>query len=524
MPGGYDTIVIGSGFGGSVTACRLAESGARVLVLERGRRWDHTTYPRQPGDPWVWNQRRPATRNGWLDFRVFRGACVAQGAGVGGGSLIYANVQIDAPPATFAEGWPPEITGAELAPYYARVAAMLQPQPIPASQRPARFEMLAESARALGYEARLRSLPLAITFDPGWTSDRAGAFTSDASRAWTNAHGRTQGTCIHCGNCYIGCAVNARNTLDLNYLARAEAHGAEIRPLHLVRAITPVTGGYRVDVDRIDRGRLIRESITAPRVIVAAGSLGSTELLLRCRDEFRTLPAIGQPLGRHWSPNGDFMTISVQKTPVYPTQGPTITGGIDFLDADGRARFLVEDGGFPDVFRGFFEDGMPFQLKNAGFTVMVLGLALLLRRQGQFNHLMPWFAQSVDASDGRLYLGRRALAPWKRDLKLDWRADASRETIAAVYEMQERLAEASGGATIVPYAWTLLKMLITPHPLGGCRMAPTAGDGVVDHLGRVYGYPNLFVADGSIVPRALGLNPSKTIAALAERIAAHLHG
>jgi cholesterol oxidase len=120
MSGGYDVIVIGSGFGGSATCCRLSEAGMKVLLLERGRRWDSATYPRQPGDAWIWNQDNLKKRNGWLDFRVHRGAYVAQGAGVGGGSLIYANVLIEAKRSLFDSGWPAEISYDELTPYYAR--------------------------------------------------------------------------------------------------------------------------------------------------------------------------------------------------------------------------------------------------------------------------------------------------------------------------------------------------------------------------------------------------------------------
>jgi cholesterol oxidase len=520
MPGRYDAIVIGSGFGGSVVCCRLAESGMKVLLLERGRRWDNTTFPRQPGDSWIWNQNNPRKQNGWLDFRVQQGATVAQGAGVGGGSLIYANVLVEAKRSLFDSGWPPEISYSELEPYYERVTRMMQPRIVPEGQQPDRFKTVKRAAELTGNGHRFRPLPIAVTFDPAWRADLPGAFTSERSTTWINEHGKSQGTCIHCGNCYIGCPVHARNTLDLNYIARAETHHAEVRPLHLVRCITPVDGGYRVDFEHIHENRMVAGHETAPHVIVAAGSLGSSELLLRCRDQHKTLPGLSAQLGRRWSPNGDFMTISVQPEPVHPTRGPTITAAIDFLDdVAGPHRFFVQDGGFPEVFRVFFEQGMALQPRNLGFNAMVFGLALTLRRFGSFNHMMPWFAQSMDAADGRLYLGRRWLKPWTKKLIVDWKCSASRDTIEAVFEMQRRLAEATGGKPLVPYIWTMLKTLITPHPLGGGRMGTGADDGVVDHAGRVFGYPNLFVADGSIVPRAIGLNPSKTIAALAERIA-----
>jgi cholesterol oxidase len=133
--------------------------------------------------------------------------------------------------------------------------------------------------------------------------------------------------------------------------------------------------------------------------------------------------------------------------------------------------------------------------------------------------MMPWFGQSADAADGRLYLGRAFLAPWRKQLKLQWRTAASKDTIDTVFEMHRHLATSSGGRVLSPFVWTLLKTLVTPHPLGGCRMADSPSQGVVDDRGEVFGYSNLFVADGSVIPRAIGLNPSKTIAALSERVA-----
>lgn len=521
----YDAIVIGSGFGGAVTSCRLAEAGMRVLVLERGRRWSPETFPRKPGDPWVWDQAHPEKKHGWLDFRLQRGVSVAQGAGVGGGSLIYANVLIDARPELFEEGWPAEITYPELTPYYTRVEQMLKPRPVPDSQVTERYKLVQKAASATGHQARFRPMPVAITFDEAWTANLDDPFSVARSRKWINEHGKEQGTCVHCGNCYLGCQANARNTLDLNYLARAEAHGAEVRPLHIVRAITPQGTGYRVDFHRIDHNRLTPGVVFAERVVVSAGSLGSTELLLRCRDEYETLPGLSRALGHRWSSNGDFMTISIHDTPVDPTRGPTITAAVDFLDGsiDGK-RFFVQDGGFPDYFRTIMESTVRFERKNLGFNVMVFGLALILRRQGQLANMMPWFGQSCDAADGHLYLGRCLTKPWRKRLKLKWDCRASKDTIDAMFAMQRHLATSSGGRTLPPFAWTLFKSLITPHPLGGCGMAATPQNGVVDHRGQVFGYPNLFVADGSVIPKAIGLNPSKTIAAVSERIATFMVG
>ena len=521
MAAPFDVIVVGSGFGGAVTSCRLAEAGLRVLVLERGRRWTPETLPRNPGDAWVFDPANPARRNGWLDFRVQRGVSVAQGAGVGGGSLIYANVQLEAPPERFATGWPSALTYEELRPYYARVDAMLKPRPVPERQRHDRFRLVSEAAAATGHSARFRALPLAISFDDDWHAGIDDPFALRHSKSWTNEHGRTQGTCVHCGDCYLGCPVSARNTLDLNYLARAESLGAEIRPLHLVRAIVPDGTGYRVQFDRIEEGRLVPGSVTAPRVIVAAGSLGSTELLLRCRDEHRTLPRLSAALGHGWSTNGDFMTVAVQPAAVNPTYGPTITGSIDFLDGSiGGHRFVIQDAGFPDFFRRVMESSNKFDRRNIGFSVMVGTLAWVLGRQGKISHMMPWIAQGIDGADGRLYLGRRWLTPWRRRLKLAWDVRSSRGVIDAMLDMHRQLSAVSHGRLLAPILWTWMKQLITPHPLGGCRMADDPSRGVVDHRGEVFGYPNLFVIDGAAIPVAIGLNPSKTIAAVAERAAA----
>ncbi|MCA1583662.1 MAG: GMC family oxidoreductase [Acidobacteria bacterium] len=277
-----------------------------------------------------------------------------------------------------------------------------------------------------------------------------------------------------------------------------------------------MAGGYRVACDRISDGELKPGSQTARLVILAAGSLGSTELLLRCRDEHAGLPNVSQRLGHRWSSNGDFLTPAIYAfRAVEPTRGPTITSAINLLDGtvDGQEIF-IEDGGFPDLAKGAMERlaGRPGATEQE--TALIEGVRWLVRLR-LFDSIMPWFAQGRDASDGVLSL---------RDKKLflDWDVETSEPTIEAILRTHQKLAMATGGAAIVPPAWAWSQDLITPHPLGGAAMGTSASDGVVDFRGEVFGYRNLFVSDGSIVPKAIGLNPSKTIAALAEHVAARI--
>jgi cholesterol oxidase len=520
----FDAIVIGSGFGGSVSACRLAEAGARTLVLERGRRWDSSNYPRLPGGDWVWDQNDPVGRNGWLDFRLFPHMAVAQGAAVGGGSLIYANVSAVPPRETFDLGWPPEINWDALAPHFTTVGQIMNVQTIPDGQWTSRMKMMKEAADAVGAGDRFRKVELAISFDPAWNYDLPDAVDKRHSRRFVNAQGVEQGYCVHLGNCDIGCDVDAKNTLDRNYLKLAEKKGAEIRPLHLVTMIEPVAGGYRVHFDNIEGGRRRPGSHTAARVIVAAGSLNSTELLLKCRDVAKTLPDISPFLGRNWSSNGDFLTpaFHTDRRPD-PSVGPTISSVIDFLDrSESGQSFWIQDGGFPDLVANWVREG---EAAHPKVRKLLRAIRLGLLERGPLDHVMPWFAQGVDAADGKLSLRRRWWLFGPHRLTLDWQIKKSQAVIDAIVAMHRKLAAATNGRPVVPFTWSLAKFLVTPHPLGGCNMGTSPADGVVDHRGQVFGYPNLHVLDGAIVPEAVGVNPSRTIAALAERamaeIAAH---
>ncbi len=515
MPARYDAVVIGSGFGGAVSACRLAEAGYSVVVLERGRRWDKTTFPRQPGDDWVWDHNHPERGQGWIDFRVFPSMAVVQGAGVGGGSLVYANVSVSARPDTFDAGWPPEITLAALDPHYRAVKEMLGSRPVPERQWPERTRLLKLAAERDGAADRFERLDLAVSFSDDWNPGLPDPYSPEHSKPFVNAHGKLQGTCVHLGNCDIGCDVGARNSLDLNYLARAESRQAEVWPLHIARVIEPLPEGYRVRFERIENGTLVPGEVSARIVILGAGSLGSTELLLHCRDRFGTLPGLSAFLGRNWSSNGDFLTPAIHPfREVRPTRGPTITAAVDYLDGvRGGQRFFIEDGGFPDLLRNYLTQLDSSDTRQPLAREFINTMRLILSRTDAFTRVMPWFAQGRDAANGTLSLRAERLF-------LDWDIDQSEGVINAIVDTHKDFARSTAGLPLVPSTWTVARYLVTPHPLGGCNMGRTPADGVVNHAGEIFGYPNLYVADGAIVPEALGLNPSKTIAALAERIAA----
>jgi cholesterol oxidase len=519
----YDVVVVGSGFGGAPVAARLAQAGYKVAVLERGRRWDPKDYPRRPGDAWIWSDRDPVRKHGWLDLRVFPHMSVALGSAVGGGSLIYTNASRNAPPDVFDQGWPPEITYASLQPYYDEVAAVLRPVTLPESQEVVKTRVVREAARGAGYLDRLAKVPLAVQFDPSYSYDGETPPRIADSKPFVNEYGHRQGTCVGLGNCYVGCDVQAKNTLDVNYIPLAEKHGADVRALHIVRRIHELGGsGYRVSYDRIASGRLEPGSLSARIVVLSAGSLGSTELLLRSRDEFRGLPRVGARLGSKWSGNGEFLPIALfERRPAFAFRGPTITSAVDFSGPRslGGAHFMLEDGGFPDLLRSLADDARR-GARSWSTRHLLEALQPGAGDRVPLDNLLPWFSQSRDAADGRLALRRRFLGLLgPRDLHLHWDSTASARTIDALIQAAGTLTKAAGGELLPSPFWDVSRDLITAHALGGCPLGTSASDGVVDHRGEVFGHRNLFVADGAVIPRAIGLFPSKTIAALGERTA-----
>lgn len=520
----YDVAVIGSGFGGSVVACRLAQAGRSVAVLERGRRWAGHEFPRAIGhvSDAFWS---PGRSHGFLEYLAFRKVDVIQGAGVGGGSLHYFNVNVRAPAEVFDQvAWPPEVTAGVLAPFYEAAADMLQSAPLrPPAGRvalPRRSDAFVEAAARAGLAAE--ALPIAV-------------FTG-ADRPHP-VDGAPQSACTYCGNCLFGCDVGAKNTLDRNYLALAETHGAEIHPLHAVTSIAEAgDGSYVVAYQRSSDGTPTTPpepgTVRARSVVVAGGALGSTELLLRSRDEHQTLPRLGPALGTRVSLNGEFLLAAARDTTtrVDPGIGPPITAMVQRRTDDGHI-LTVEDLGLPDPLLWYLEGALPppggrirkVAALAAAYAKRTVGLGDRRSRVqleldalihgGRTPHALPFLGMGTDSGDGTIRL---------RDgsVELQWQPRRNRRLYREMEQLLGELSQGAGGrfSTSVLWRWPVRKVL-TAHLLGGCPMGTDPRTSVVDHRGQVWGHPGLYVVDGAAIPSALAVNPSLTIAAVAERAA-----
>lgn len=508
----YKTVVIGTGFGGSVMAYQLAKEEGSVCVLERGRRYRRSDFASTSREITFWNAGQ-----GLIDFHGSSDMDVVMAAGVGGGSLIYANVHLQPEKEVF-ENWPGDLHLKKLEPYYDRVRDMLKVTPFPGAPEVTKDSVLSNAAEKLGRHAQ--SLDLAIYFG------RSGKEEEDPYER----RGPTQTGCTFCGRCVTGCPYHSKNTLDLNYLYFAEhQHEAEIYPLHEALHITPAEDGPGYTVWFRDHEIEETGSVTGERVVLAAGSIGSTALLLRSR---QYLPNLSSMLGSHFSPNGDFLAAAIfTDDPVNPTIGPTITTMVDYRDGQ---NLIIEDGGFPEMIAWYARSFYPntgairrllrvFYLRfiRTLWSRQPLNSDKLLRMlfhgvEPPAAHMLPFLCIGNDASDGRITLddADRVVVQWKNRKSMHLWRSIERET--------KRLAKGMGGVRVLNPAWLLGQKLLTVHPLGGCSMGDNVNEGVTASNGEVFNYPNLFVADGSVIPKALGVNPAMTIAAVAEYIASDI--
>jgi cholesterol oxidase len=538
----YTVVVVGSGYGGSIAASRLARAGQDVCVLERGREFMPGEFPDTQVELVRETQTQTAaghvgSRTALVDVHLHRDMNVLVGCGLGGTSLINANVSLEAEPAVFADPrWPQQIRDdleTRVADGLARARAMLAPTPYPESRpTPRKLQRLQESAEAIGGE--FYRPPINVTFEER-----------------ISAGGVRQPACTDCGDCVSGCNVGAKNTTQTNYLPDAKAHGAEIFTLAHVRRIERRGDRWAVHFQALETGRERFDAptlfVTADVVVLAAGALGSTEILLRSKEA--GLP-LSDRVGERFTGNGDVLAFGYNNdVPVngvgYGTMhadgkepvGPTITGIIDLrgqpvLDEG----MVIEEGAIPSglgkLMAAFYSASATVLGKDTDRGVRdELGegrraLESLVRGpyHGSVNNTQTYLVMTHDDGNGRIVLDGDHVS-------VDWPGVGKQPIFQSVSERLHAATVPHGGTFLKNPMWSKLSKqdLITVHPLGGCSMADDAARGVVDHRGRAFSggegsdaYDGLLVADGSIMPRPLGVNPLLTISALAERSVALL--
>jgi cholesterol oxidase len=504
----YDVVIIGSGFGGSVAALRLVEKGYSVAVLEAGRRFADDEFPKTS-----WDSRRflwaPALGcYGIQRINLLRDVLVLSGAGVGGGSLVYANTLYRPPRAFYDDPQWQHITDweDELRPYYDQAERMLG---VNEYQRTTRAdEAMRRVAEQMGVGHTFHRTPVGVHFGP------PGETVPDP---YFGGAGPDRAGCINCGECMTGCRHNAKNTLVKNYLYLAERLGADVHPLTTVSAVRPAGDGYRVETHRTGKRRQ-RKAFEADQVILAAGALG-TQLLLHRMKAAGVLANLSHRLGELTRTNSESIigARSLNKDVDY-TDGVAITSSFhpdEFTHVEpvrygkgsnsmGLLQTVLTDGGPLRPIRWF---GVFFRHPI---------------KHGRLLSVHHWSEQTIIALvmqslDNSLNVGYRRSWYGRRRLTTKQGHGAPNPSwIPAGNEAARLLAKEIGG--MPGGSWgEVFNIPITAHILGGAPIGASPEHGVVDPYHRVFGHPGLHVVDGAAVCANLGVNPSLTITAQAER-------
>jgi cholesterol oxidase len=517
----FDYVIIGSGFGGSVSAMRLTEKGYRVLVLERGKRYRDEDFARTTWNIWKYLWLPAARCFGILQISPFQDVLVLHGAGVGGGSLGYANVLMEPSDELFAAPAWHHLADWKtiLRPHYDTARRMLGVAPNPRLW-PA-DAVLKTIATELGQQQ---------TFHPTTVGTFFGAPGVEVPDPYFGGEGPARKGCTHCGGCMVGCRYNAKNTMVKNYLYLAEKWGAQVRPEAEVRDIQPLRG------DQPDRARyevLYRRStawlaapvrrVRARNVVVSAGTLGTLRLLFRCRDITGALPNLSQRLGDMVRTNSEALLGVVSRNlKINYSEGIAITS---IFHADPVTT--VEPVRYPagsDLMR--FLSG-PLLDSGSLPTRLLKSAVDLFNRPLDFlrTHVLPGWARRttillvMQTEDNRirLRLGRKLFRLFRRGLVSQPDDDHAIPTkIAIGHQVTRRFAEKTNGIPSGTINEALLNIPMTAHILGGCPFGRDAREGVIDLDCQAHNYPGLYMVDGSIVPANPGVNPSLTITALAE--------
>lgn len=509
----YDVIIVGSGFGGSPTALRLVEKGYSVLMLEKGSELGPEQFPKSNWNIFRWLWMPWLGARGLFKMTFFRHVTVLSGVGVGGGSLVYASTH-PVPKASFFEtgSWAGLASWKEeLAPFYDRVKHMLGVTPTPMLTAPDRILKAVAEDRDQGDD--FHSTNVAIYFgQPGKTVDDP----------YFDGKGPPRTGCIRCGGCMLGCQHGAKNTLDKNYLWLARKLGLTLMADTEVTAVRPLPdGGYRIEA-RHGRHPLWRRrrAFTARRVVLAGGVLGTVDLLHKMKQDPRGLPKLSGRLGDAIRTNSESLIgVITPKRETDYSKGVAI-GSIFEIDEHAHlepVRYPAGSGAFRTMLAPHVagENGLVRLVRMVG-TVFRHPLrmlrALLVPDLAKHSAILLY----MRTAEGTLRFTRR----WWGGLGSQREAGpAPTASIPEATELAHDFSHKMGGMPFSLITETALNIPTTAHILGGCCMGDSIETGVIDAEHRVYGYEGLYVIDGSAISSNPGVNPSLTIAALAERAA-----
>ena len=523
----YDVVIIGSGYGGSVAASRLARAGKRVAVLERGREFVTGEFPSRFPD--MRNEMRVTgkhmslgSKTGLYDVRLGDDMHVLVGCGLGGGSLVNAGVALRPDNRVFSDSvWPGQIMQDGLLDEgYRRARTWLAPAPDPEAASHTKYQALEQAAA--GMDGRVVAPEIVISYE-----DRI------------SAGGIAQPACTRCGDCCGGCNVGAKNTTALTYLPDAVRHGAELYTHTKASHVEKTPSGWSTFADievmtkDVEAGKVV---VSSEMVVLAAGTLGSTEILLRSREMGLS---VSDRLGERFSANGDIIAFGYgADVPVnaigvgHPIKeglsavGASVSGQLEIYDSNNLSNELrVQEGALPSSLAPI----LPVMFVPNGRLLGALKSLVSGVYKGPLASLQTFFAVSHDSASGRLVMSGDAVT-------ISWPNAVDESVYKRLDSILNQLVTNVGGGYVKnPLAGSVMgHQPATAHPLGGCGMARERADGVVDHKSRVFdGTPGrgatdvhngLYVIDGSVIPRSLGVNPLLTITALSERALMHMAG
>lgn len=548
-----DILIIGSGFGASVAALRFAEAGKSVLVLERGGRITREQF--EVDDDMMWQPDKG--RYGMNDFRK-RGKHVVPwlGAGVGGGSHVYAGTLKRR---VFFDDFPAGLTVAEMAPYYELAEDMMlavkYPDYPPYNQIPS-YEIFRETEKRM------------IAAYPEWVEEHGDillglSFAPEGGTpgaVFTNKYGAQQRYSDPGEQKILGGEIEVKNSLDRNYLFLAEKAGAVIKTFTEVTKIEPLTGGgYMVHWKNPREDSRETGHYTAAVVVCGAGTVGSTSLLMQNKLNHQTLPNLSEQLGKSYFSNGDYITFMVPKRGLltswggllaaligwilgsgwlallgiaayflgwmlsgkraHPDQGTTNSDYIRFRHRDGSTQGMyIEGGRYPTPIKTLIAIAMslgnqyhPRKYEQISKTVNFLGKYLPVFELIERSWPIPMLMMGRDDAVGEFYLNQ------ENEVKIAYPLEQNDAYIEFLEKWGRRFSEMARSYFLPNFIAKMFRIVEVPHNLGGCGMGDSERSGVVDTYGRVFGYENLLVLDGSIIPCSLGPNPALTILALAER-------